>query len=115
MITDEPGTPVVLRAELTVPLPATLEPRSVEWQLSSPAETQTVNLLVAEGLNLNVHDVQATNPLFSSRVEVVVPGRHYRLKITPTDTGAPANAAIRIFVRAGSGEDLVLSAYANIR
>lgn len=113
--TDEGSAPVALAVELHVPDVATLTPRSHEWKLGSPATTRTVEIAVPTGIELVFSHVQATSDAFTHRLETVAAGRQYRLHLTPRSTAEPANAAFRLHARAGTGEDLILSAYANVR
>ena len=113
--TDEGTAPVALTIQLDVPEAATLTPRSVEWKIGAPATEQAVEIAVTPGLELTISNVQATSDAFTSRLETVEPGRRYRLHLAPKTTAEVANAAFRLYAKAGSGEDLVLSAYGNVR
>lgn len=113
--TDEGNEPVVLRVQLDVPEVATLTPRSVEWKLNSPAEEQVVDIRIAAGLELTVSSVLPTSGLFNHRLETVEAGRHYRLYLSPQNTREASSAAFRIYAKAKSGQDVVLSAYGNVR
>ena len=113
--TDE-GTPAVaLTVELDVPEVATLTPRSVEWKLGGEAKEATVDITVLPGVELAITSVQPTGDAFTHRLEVVEAGRHFRLHLVPKDASKPANAAFRLFAKAGTGEEIVFSAYANVR
>lgn len=113
--TDDGQPPVALLVTLEVPEAATLKPRSLEWRLHAPAAEQTVAIEVTEGVSLELTGVQPTSDLFAARLETVAAGRHYRLHVTPQTTGQAANAALRIYAEASTGQDLILSAYANVR
>lgn len=113
--TDEGKEPVILRVQLDVPELATLSPRSVEWKLNSPATEQAVEIRIADGLELIVDKVLPTSGLFACRLETVVPGRHYRLHLAPGNTREASNAAFRIYAKAKTGQDVVFSAYGNVR
>lgn len=113
--TDESKVPVALTVQLDVPEFATVTPRSVEWKLGAPAAEQTVEIAVADGLELTFSTVQATSDAFAARLEIVEAGRRYRLHITPKSTQEAANAAFRLYGRTPAGQNLVLSAYGNVR
>jgi len=113
--TDEAKEPVSLHVQLEVPELASLTPRSVEWKLHGPAESQVVDIRVAEGLELTFSSVQPTSDFFTSRLETITEGRHYRLHLAPHHTRETANAAFRLYAKAGTGQDVVLSAYGNVR
>lgn len=114
VVTDEGAEPVALQVELDVPEVARLAPRSVEWKLQAAAEPQVVAITVAEGIDLSINSVQGTSDAFTYRLETVEAGKRYRLHLAPQSTAAPANAAFRLFAKAGD-RDLVFSAYANVR
>ena len=113
--TDEAKEPVTLRVQLDVPELATLTPRSVDWKLNGPAWEKSVDIVIADGLELNVTTVLPTSGLFNHRLETVEAGRHYRLYLSPQNTKEVSNAAFRIYAKAKDGQDLVFSAYGNVR
>ncbi len=113
--TDETKEPVTLRVQLDVPELASLTPRSVDWKLNSPAAEQVIEIRIADGLELTVTSVLPTSGLFNSRLETVEAGRHYRLYLAPQNTREVTNAAFRIYAKAQTGQDLVFSAYGNVR
>jgi hypothetical protein len=113
--TDEAGEAITLRLQLDVPEFATLTPRSVEWKLNGPAWEKTVEILIADGLELTVTNVLPTSGLFHHRLETVKTGRHYRLYLSPLSTTEVSNAAFRIYAKAKDGQDVVVSAYGNVR
>ncbi|AOS46293.1 hypothetical protein Verru16b_03394 [Lacunisphaera limnophila] len=113
--TDEGTPPVALTVELDVPEVATLTPRSLEWPLHSAATEQTVDITVIPGIELTISHVQATSDAYTHRLETVTAGRAYRLHLTPRSTAEVANAAFRLHATAGTGEELIFSAYANVR
>jgi hypothetical protein len=112
--TDEGTPPVALSVELDVPEAATLSPRSVEWKIGAPANEQAVEIAVTDGVTLDLTSVQATSDAFTTRLETVEAGRKYRLHVAPKATQELTNAAFRLHGKA-NGQDLVLSAYGNVR
>ncbi len=113
--TDEGQSPAALSVDLEIPEIALLTPRSVDWKLGGPGGEQTVEIEAVAGVDLTIHDVQATSDAFNQRLETVAAGHHYRLHLSPKNPAQPANAAFRLFAKAGNGEELVFSAYANVR
>ena len=113
--TDEAKEPVTLRVQLNVPELATLTPRSVDWKLNGPAWEKTVEIVITDGLELTITSVLPTSGLFNHRLETVEAGRHYRLYLAPQSTKEVSNAAFRIYAKAKSGQDVVFSAYGNVR
>ncbi len=113
--TDDAKEPVHLRVQLDVPELATLTPRSVDWKLNSPATEQVIEIRIADGLELTVSSVLPTSGLFNSRLETLEAGHHYRLYLAPQNTHEATNAAFRIYAKTKTGQDIVLSAYGNVR
>ncbi len=113
--TDEAGPPVALTVELDVPEVATLTPRSLEWKLGGPAGEQTVEVTIAAGIEFGVDEFEPTSDAFTLRLETVEPGRRFRLHATPKSTQTAASAAFRLYGKVANGQNLVLSAYGNVR
>lgn len=113
--TDEGGPPVALTVELDVPEAASLTPRSLEWKLGAKPTEQSVDIVVAEGISLTLARVKATSDRFTPRLETIRQGRHFRLHVTPVDTQIAASTAFRLYGQTASGDELVLSAYGNVR
>ena len=115
VVTDEPGEAVRLSLQIDVPLLAEVTPRSVTWPVGAAAVEKSVDLVAAAGLTIAFTEAQPTNDSFTVRLETVEAGRHYRLYLTPRHTREPASAAIRLFGREKSGNEVVVSAYANVQ
>lgn len=113
--TDEDLPPVALTVELDVPEVASLSPRSVEWKVGAPAAEQAVVVDVAAGVTLDISSVQATSDAFAIHLETVEAGRRYVLHVAPKSTKEGTNAAFRLFATASTGQNIVLSAYGNVR
>jgi hypothetical protein len=64
---------------------------------------------------VNFTQVIPTSGEFSARLETVEVGRRYRVYLKPPATTQAANAAFRIVGRAASGQDVIVSAYGNVR
>lgn len=115
VVTDESPEPVRLLVRIEVPELVTMTPRSVAWKLHETATEKTIDLEVIPGVTINFTRVLPTNADFSARLETLVAGRRYRVYLQPTATTQPANAAFRIFGRATSGQEVIVSTYGNIR
>ena len=113
--TDEGQAPAALTVEIEVPEAATLSPRVVDWKLNAAATEQTIDVTVTPGVVLAIKDVKSTNDAFKCRLETLETGRRYRVHIKPKSTKTGANAAFRLNAKAGTGQELVLSVYANVR
>jgi len=115
VVTDEGPEPVRLLVRIEVPELVTLTPRSVAWALNEAAAEKAVELEVIPGVQITFTRVQPTSGDFTARLETVEPGRRYRVYLQPPATAQPANAAFRLFGRAASGQDVIVSAYGNVR
>jgi len=115
VVTDENPEPVRLLVRIEVPELVTLSPRSLAWKLNETATEKAVDLEVIPGVKIEFTRVQPTSGDFDARLETIEAGRRYRVHLKPPATTQPANAAFRIFGRAASGQDIVVSAYGNVR
>lgn len=113
--TDEGSEPVRLLVRIEVPELVTLLPRSVAWKLNESAAEKTIELEVIPGVKIEFTRVLPTSGDFDARLETIEAGRRYRVYLKPPATTHPANAAFRIFGRAASGQDIIVSAYGNVR
>lgn len=115
VVTDETSSPQHLTLEIEVPEPATLTPRSVEWHLKEDLTEKVIELKTAESLRITFTQATLTNDSFVVRLETIVADQVYQLVVTPRNTVAVANAAIRIHGHDASGREVLVSAYANVR
>lgn len=115
VVTDESPEPVRLLVRIEVPDLVVLTPRSVAWKLHEPAVEKSVDLAVIPGLQITFSRVQPTSGDFAARLETIEAGRRYRVYLKPPETAAPANAAFRILGHAASGQEIIVSAYGNVR
>ena len=115
VVTDVSTPPENLTVRIEIPELATLVPRSVEWRLGEPAAEKNIELRAEGSLQIAFTQATPTNDSFAVHLEAVVPDRVYRLTLTPRNTDAVANAAIRISGHDRAGHDILVSAYANVR
>jgi len=114
VITDEPGSPARLILRVEVPDVAVVTPRSVAWTLSGPFAEKSVDITCAPEVEIEFSRTQATSEEFAIKLEPVVPGKHYRLHLTPLHTDRSSSAAIRVYGRNKSGHEVVVSAYVSV-
>lgn len=115
VMTDESPDPVHLLIRVEVPELVTLTPRSVTWSRHEAPTEKSVDLDAIPGVTIDFTRVQPTSGDFAARLETLEAGRRYRVYLKPPATAQPANAAFRIFGRALSGQEVVVSAYGNVR
>jgi len=116
--TDEPGGNtntyrLVVRADL--PEALTLAPRLVSWKTGEEAKAKSIDIKV----NLPAPDeiTRATSNSDSASVELVTleVGRHYRLDITPRDTGKPCLSIITLQLAKPLPAGTARAVYAQVR
>jgi hypothetical protein len=112
--TDDGTPPHRLRVRIEVPEVAAVTPRVCEWRVGSAAEEQSADVTVAAGIRIDFSEVFSSADSFRARFETLEPGRHYRMYFRPTNTAEPASAGIRLKGKAATGEDVIVSAYANV-
>lgn len=115
VVTTESDTAVRLTVRIEVPPAATVTPLNLLWPIGVEPAPKPVEVRVADGIEIDFTETFATNDRFTTRLETIAPGRHYRVHVTPAATAEFANAAIRISGRARNGDTVVVSAYANVR
>ncbi|MBI2813098.1 MAG: DUF1573 domain-containing protein [Opitutae bacterium] len=115
VVTDENHEPVRLLLRIEVPELVVLAPHSVAWRINEAPDEKSVELAVIPGLRIEFTGVQSSNGAFAARLETIEAGRRYRVHLKPPGTAQPANAAFRLQGRASSGQDVMVSAYGNVR
>lgn len=115
VLTDESPEPVRLLVRIEVPELVALTPRSVAWKLNEAPVEKAVDVEVIPGVKINFTRVLPTSGDFAARLETIEAGRRYRVHLKPPATAHPANAAFRVFGQAASGQEIVVSAYGNVR
>jgi len=115
VVTDDGAQPQHLRVHIEVPDLATIEPRVVDWAAGAPAAEKPVDITVTKEIQINFSELFVSAPSFAARFETIEAGRRYRVFVKPLSTAEAASAAIRLKGKAESGDDVVVSAYANVR
>lgn len=115
VVTDDGTPPQRLHVQIDVPELATITPRVLDWAVGAPADEKAVEIVVAESIRINFSDVFVSAESFRARFETIEAGRRYRVFVKPVSTVDAASAAIRLKGKAESSEDVVVSAYANVR
>ncbi len=115
VVTDDGTPPQRLNVQIDVPELAAVTPRVLNWNTSAAADEQVVDVAVADSIQIHFSEIFVSAESFHARVETVEAGRRYRMRVKPSSTAEAASAAIRLKGKAASGEDVVVSAYANVR
>ncbi len=115
VVTDDDTPPQRLNVQIDVPELAAVTPRVLNWSTNVAVEEQVVDVAVTDSIQINFSEIFVSAESFHARVETVEAGRRYRMWVKPVSTAEVASAAIRLKGKAASGEDIVVSAYANVR
>lgn len=115
VVTDDGSKPQHLRVHIDVPELAAVEPRVLDWPAGSPAAEKTVDVVVTKEIQINFAEVFVSADTFTARFETLEAGRRYRMFVKPRSTSEAASCAIRLKGKAQTGDDIVVSAYANVR
>lgn len=115
VVTDDDTPPQRLNVQIDVPELAAVTPRVLNWSTDAAAEEKAVEVAVTDSIQINFSEIFVSADSFRARVETIEPGRRYRMWVKPLSTAEAASAAIRLKGKAGTGEDIVVSAYANVR
>lgn len=115
VVTDDNAPPQRLRVHIEVPELASVEPRLIDWAVGAAPDERSVTVVVAPDIRISFTELFVSSPAFAARFETAEVGRRYRLFIKPVATGEAASAAIRLKGKAENGDDVVVSAYANVR
>lgn len=115
VVTDDSAPPQRLNVQIDVPELAAVTPRVLEWSHGASVEEKSVEVTVEQSIQITFAEIFVSADSFRARIETLEPGRRYRMWVKPVSTAEAASAAIRLKGKAGTGEDIVISAYANVR
>ena len=89
----EPVKPVIaptqtdrLTVELTIPSLIQITPKITKWDVGSPPETKTVDLVVDHDEPIRILGVRCSRSNVSVETKEVEPGKRYELALTPNST-----------------------------
>jgi len=85
-----------LTITLTVPEVVTITPKVTKWVLGGEADERVVDIKMAGEKPMNVTLVQSTRDQVEFHPETIEPGRHYRVRIKPNNTGTAIMGALKI-------------------
>lgn len=80
---------LALRVRVHVPVLFEIEPQTLIWELGGATETQTFDIKVTHENPINILKHTVSSQVFPYEVEIVEPGRRYKVHVTPTSTEKP--------------------------
>lgn len=112
---DDPQAPVRLLLRVNVPDLIDITPRMAYWRTGEAAEEKILEIKINGPIDLHLDGVYSITQTFDARLENIVAGKHYRLRLKPRSTTQPASDALRIHGATTDGRALVFSAYAYVK
>ena len=110
---DQPEQPTLLHLKATIPQLLEIMPTFLFWSANDTLEPKTITVTVGPDFSVTKLKVTATDKSIATEV-VPVPGeKTFRIKVTPTESGRPVNAALKI--EPDFPKDTPKSYYANLR
>ena len=95
--TDEPGTgETILTLAVTIPVLYEVEPSMLKWTLHDPAEAKEFTLRVQGDREIKVTGLVSSRENMVAEAKEIVPGREYRIILTPRTTAEPMLGSLRV-------------------
>lgn len=92
---DKPST--TLTMSVTIPVIIQVEPKTVKWEVGSPAAPKVIDVMMNYEKPIHITAVATSNGTFSAKLTAVEEGKHYRIEVTPEKgTDSAALSIIRI-------------------
>jgi hypothetical protein len=91
---ESPSASVMLRVH--IPVIIALEPKTLKWDVNSPAEKKTIDVKIAHVKPIRITSVSTSNESFTTELVTVKEGEHYRIEVTPKGTATAGLCIVRI-------------------
>jgi len=112
--TDDGTPPTVLTLRVNIPQVIEIAPRMVVWSQDSKRDTREVTITAGTDVAINLRDV-VYSPQFTVEQITDVPGRRYRLRITPHSTDSHYRDEILVQYEAVVGHPQEMIVYAIVQ
>ena len=112
--TDSTPSPTVLTLRVKIPQIIEIAPRMVVWSRDDKRDTKEVTITAGTDVAINLRDV-VYSPQFTVEQITDVPGRRYRLRITPRATGSHYRDEIQVQYEAVVGHPQEMIVYAIVQ
>lgn len=92
---DNPST--MLKMSVHIPVIIQLEPKTLKWDVGSPASAKVIDVTMNYGKPIHITSVATSNETFSTKLITIEEGRRYQVEVTPTKgTEGAALSIVRI-------------------
>ncbi|HTQ29885.1 MAG TPA: DUF1573 domain-containing protein [Opitutaceae bacterium] len=111
---DAPAAPTVLTLRVNIPQVIEIAPRMVVWSHDGQREPREVTITAGTDVAITLRDV-VYSPQFTVQQITDVPGRRYRLRITPRSTDSHYRDEILVQYEAVLGQPQEMIVYAIVQ
>jgi len=116
MANDPPDQPsVTLSVEVHIPVLVVLKEKTLKWSVGAKPATQVIDITMDYAKPIQIISNTCSSDNFKVEVKTLEAGKHYELRVTPTETKEPGLAIIRIETDCVVKRHQVLQAFAVIR
>ncbi|MGE9269294.1 MAG: DUF1573 domain-containing protein [Verrucomicrobiales bacterium] len=91
-----PQPSVNLTVRVNIPVVVQLEPKTLRWDVSAPAETQVVKISMNYPSPIEVLSVESNTSSFTTELKVLEEGKSYELHVTPQSTQKPSLGIVQV-------------------
>jgi hypothetical protein len=91
---DNPTKPTTLVFDVVIQQFITCTPRFVYWRIGEPNAPKLVEIVAASSKIVEAVEADSNDPKIAAKVEPLVPGKKYRLWLTPSSTTMPTSAIV---------------------
>jgi hypothetical protein len=110
---DQPGQVTLLKLKATIPQLLQIAPTFLFWSANDVLDSKTIVVTVGADFPVTKLNVTATDKAIATQVKPGPGGKDFRIVVTPTESGRPINAALKI--EPDFPKDAPRSFYANLR
>ena len=110
---DQPGQVTVLKLKATIPQLLQISPTFIFWSANDVLDAKTIVVTVGNDFPVTKLKVTATDKSIATQVKGGPGERDFRIIVTPTESGRPINAALKI--EPDFPKEAPKSFYANLR
>src|ERR1700741_1552362 len=114
--TNSAGTePKLLTLAVDIPPDITIEPQFVMWRIGDPLTPKTIRIVVPDGFPTKIVAAQTDNPAIHVKLQEVMAGKQWDVKVTPAETKELVKAIVSIRTDYPAEKPTTYSAYARVQ
>lgn len=110
---DQPQKPTILKLKATIPQLLQISPVFIYWSAGDVLDPKTITVTVGQDFPVTKLTVTSTDKSIATEVAPGPEERTFRIIVTPTESGRPINAALKI--EPDFPKEAPKSFYANLR